>query len=287
MSKIAIVADSGCDFTPVRAEGIGFSVVPLNVTFEDGQCYRDGVDITGELFFRKLEQSKHLPKTSQPTPERWMEEFQKYADYDDIICITVSAKVSGSINGAELARSLLREDGFKPNIHLIDSQTASAAEGFFAVEAAEMVKAGKSVDEILNRLTYLQDHLGVYFIFDNLEYLRKGGRIGNASAMAGKLMGIKPILTFYEGLPKNVDKVRGMQNGLKTLVDGFLKNSADLHKVTIISSCAPERVKTIRTMLQTHISDIRTTEVEIGAVIGTYVGPGGISLVYEEKEARY
>ena len=287
MSKIAVIADSGCDYTPERAAEAGFSVVPLNVTFEDGQCYRDGVDINGETFFQKLEASKELPKTSQPTPERWMEEFEKYADYDDIIVICVSAKSSGSLNGAAMARRLLREDGFKPHIHLIDSMTASAAEGFFAAEAADMVKRGCSVQEILHRMTYLQNHYAVYFIFDSLEYLRKGGRIGNASAIAGKLMGIKPLLTFFEGEPKNVDKARGMQAGYKKLVDGFLKNAADLHKVTIISSCAPERVEIIRTMLQTHISDIQTTEIEIGAVIGTYVGPGGIALAYEEKEARF
>ena len=100
-------------------------------------------------------------------------------------------------------------------------------------------------------------------------------------------MGIKPLLTVWEGEATNVDKVRGMQAGIRKLVDGFLENAVDLHHVTVISSCAPDRVKTISHMLQTHISNIEITTVEIGAVIGTYVGPGGIALVYEEKEARW
>jgi len=165
--------------------------------------------------------------------------------------------------------------------------TASGAVAGFALEAVRMVREGCRAQEILNRLLYLQNHLAVYFIFDSLEYLRKGGRIGKATALAGKVMGIKPLLTFFEGEPKNVDKVRGVQAGCKKLVEGFLQRAADLHHVMVISSCAPERVEMITRMLQTHISDIAITYVEIGAVIGTYVGPGGIALVYEEKEARW
>ncbi len=288
MSKIAIIADSSCDFTPERAEKAGFSVVPLQVTFEDGTVYRDGVDLTSEEFFQKLAASKQLPKTSQPTIETWMDAMRRHADYDDIIVITVSGKVSGSLSGASMARRMLREEEqFQPNIHLVDSMTASGAVAGFALEAVRMVREGCQAQEILNRMMYLQNHLAVYFIFDSLEYLRKGGRIGKATALAGKVMGIKPLLTFFEGEPKNVDKVRGVQAGCKKLVDGFLQRAADLHHVIVISSCAPDRVKLITQMLQTHISDIQITYVEIGAVIGTYVGPGGISLVYEEKEARW
>lgn len=288
MSKIAILADSSCDFTPERAQKAGFSVVPLQVTFEDGSVYRDGIDLTSEAFFKKLAASKQLPKTSQPTIETWMDAMKQFADYDDIIVITVSGKVSGSLSGASMARRMLREEEeFRPNIHLIDSMTASGAVAGFALEAVRMVREGCRAQEILNRLLYLQNHLAVYFIFDSLEYLRKGGRIGKATALAGKVMGIKPLLTFFEGEPKNVDKVRGVQAGCKKLVEGFLRHAADLHHVMVISSCAPERVEMITRMLQTHISDIAITYVEIGAVIGTYVGPGGIALVYEEKEARW
>ncbi len=288
MSKIAILADSSCDFTPERAQKAGFSVVPLQVTFEDGSVYRDGIDLTSEEFFKKLAASKQLPKTSQPTIETWMDAMKQFADYDDIIVITVSGKVSGSLSGASMARRMLREEeNFRPNIHLIDSMTASGAVAGFALEAVRMVREGCRAQEILNRLLYLQNHLAVYFIFDSLEYLRKGGRIGKATALAGKVMGIKPLLTFFEGEPKNVDKVRGVQAGCKKLVEGFLQRTADLHHVMVISSCAPERVEMITRMLQTHISDIAITYVEIGAVIGTYVGPGGIALVYEEKEARW
>lgn len=288
MSKIAILADSSCDFTPERAQKAGFSVVPLQVTFEDGSVYRDGIDLTSEEFFKKLAASKQLPKTSQPTIETWMDAMKQFADYDDIIVITVSGKVSGSLSGASMARRMLREEeNFRPNIHLIDSMTASGAVAGFALEAVRMVREGCRAQEILNRLLYLQNHLAVYFIFDSLEYLRKGGRIGKATALAGKVMGIKPLLTFFEGEPKNVDKVRGVQAGCKKLVEGFLQRTADLHHVMVISSCAQERVEMITRMLQTHISDIAITYVEIGAVIGTYVGPGGIALVYEEKEARW
>lgn len=286
MSNIAVIADSSCDYTPERAQQAGFSVIPLLVRFEDGSVYRDGVDLTGEQFFAKLAASKQLPKTSQPSPEAWMEMFRRHADCDDIICITISSGLSGTINGAAMARRMMREEGFRPHIHLVDSKTASAGVALFALEAVRMVRAGKSVQEILLRMAYLQSHMGVYFIFDSLEYLRKGGRIGNVTMLAGKLMGIKPLMALRGGVPQNVDKVRGMQAGYNKLVDHFLSHAADLHRVTVISSCAPERVKHISEMLQRHICDIEITSVEIGAVIGTYVGPGGIALAYEEKDAE-
>lgn len=287
MSKIAVIADSSCDYTPERAKKAGFSIVPLNVTFEDGTVYRDGIDITREEFFNKLVAGKQLPKTSQPTLDAWMQAFHEHEDCDDIIVITISSKLSGTINGAGMARKMIREEGFQPHIHLVDSMTASAAMAEFALEAVRMAKAGKSVQEILNRMMYLRNHQAIYFIIDSLDYLLKGGRIGKVTALAGKVMGIKPVLTVLEGEAKNVDKVRGMKAGLNKLVDRFLERAVDLHHVTVLSSCAPDRVKMISHMLQSHISDIKITNVEIGAVIGTYIGPGGISLVYEEKEALW
>ena len=100
-----------------------------------------------------------------------------------------------------------------------------------------MAKEGKSAQEILTRLLYLQNHLAIYFIIDSLEYLRRGGRIGKVTALAGKLMGIKPVLSVLEGEATNVNKVRGMQTGLNKLVDGFLTHAVDLHRVIVISSC--------------------------------------------------
>lgn len=287
MGKTAIITDSSCDYTPARAAQAGFSVVPLGVTFEDGSTYRDGVDLSSEQFFQKLAASKTLPRTSQPSLDDWMEAFRRHEDCDDIICITISSKLSGSITGAFLARRVLREEGFRPHIHLVDSLNASAAVALFAVEAARMAQEGRGVQEILLRLNDMQSRVGVYFIIDSLEYLRKGGRIGSVTMLAGKLMGIKPVLTLRRGEAAGIDKARGVQAGCKKLVDHFLTHAADLHRVTVISSCAPERVKTISLMLQRHISDIEITPVEIGAAIGTYIGPGGIALAYEEKQARW
>lgn len=287
MSKIAVIADSSCDYSPERAKEEGFAVIPLNVTFEDGTVYRDGIDLTGEEFFEKLAASHQLPKTSQPSPDTWVQLLRQYADCDDIICITISSKLSGTINGAATARRMLREEGFRPHIHLVDSKEASAPVAEFAREAVRMVNEGKSAQEILTRMSYMETHMAIYFVIDSLEYLRKGGRIGNVTMLAGKLMGIKPLMTVIDGVAVTADKVRGMQAACRKLVDHFLRHAVDLHHVTVVSSCAPERVEQISRMLQTHVSDIEITEVTIGPVIGTYIGPGGIALVYEEKEARW
>lgn len=287
MSKIAVLTDSSCDFKPEQAEKAGFSVVPLTVTFEDGTVMRDGIDLTSEEFFERLKSSKTLPKTSQPSPDTFIQYFEKFADYDDIIYIAISSKLSGSINAAANAGRILAEDGFKPRLHIVDSMSASAGSGVLALEAIEMIEKGMEADEIATRLDILAQKLGVYFVLDTLEYLRKGGRIGNISSLVGGMLGIKPMLTTIDGLPINIDKTRGFQQACNKLIDKFLYNAEDIEKVIIVAANAPDRALKMRAMLTHHVATIKCRIIEVGSVMGTYTGPGGIGLMFIEKDIRW
>lgn len=288
MSKIAILADSSCDFTPERAQKAGFSVVPLQVTFEDGSVYRDGIDLTSEEFFKKLAASKQLPKTSQPTIETWMDAMKQFADYDDIIVITVSGKVSGSLSGASMARRMLREEEeFQPNIHLIDSMTASGA------VAASRWKLCAWCARAVGHRRFSTVCCICRIIWRCILFLTAWNICAKAAALErqpllrARSWALSRCSHFLRESRRMWTRCAVYRPAAKSSSRDFCQRAADLHHVMVISSCAPERVEMITRMLQTHISDIAITYVEIGAVIGTYVGPGGIALVYEEKEARW
>ncbi len=287
MPKIAVLADSSCDFTPAQAKAAGFDVVPLSITFEDGTVVRDGVDIDSATFFDRMEQSKKLPKTSQPSPDTFMEYFQKYADYTDIIYVSVGSRFSGSINAAANAARILEDEGFAPRVHLVDSLNASASSALLAIEAVRMAEEGHTAGEIVARLIDMREKIGIYFIPDSLEYLRKGGRIGRASAAVGGMLGIKPLLTVYNSEAASIDKVRGMQQACKKMMDRFLYNAKDVEHVVILHARAEDRALKLRAALTHSVATIDCRIVELGAVMGTYIGPGSIGLVFEEKEARW
>ena len=284
MNKIAVITDSSCDFTPERAKKAGFSVVPLNVTFEDGTVYRDGVDLTSEEFFKKLAASRQLPKTSQPTLEAWMDAFRQYEDYDDIIVITVSSKLSGTINGAGMARRMIREEGFRPHIHLVDSQTASAAVAAFALEAVRMVKEGKNAQEILTRLLYLQNHLAIYFIIDSLEYLRKGGRIGLVEGVVGSLLQIKPVIFVNDdGVYQTLTKARGFGNALNTMCDEFFRRYEGRRvRIAIVHGAAYDEAVKLRDRFVAKLDVASSFISPVSPALAIHTGPGLLGAIVQK-----
>lgn len=211
-SEIVVISDTSCDYSADQAEAAGFSMVPLTVTFGD-ETLLDGLELTPSQFYKRLAKMNGLPKTSQPSPDAFMRVFEKFSAAKHIICVTVTGVSSGTVRSAQLAADLLREKGFQPEIHVVDSCNASAAVGLLAETACGMVRDGCGIDEILARLHEMQHTTALYFLLDTLEYVRKGGRIGNISAVFGQLLGIKPLLTFLEGCADRCSQVPGLQAG--------------------------------------------------------------------------
>lgn len=286
MAKIQVIADSSCDFTPEEAAQAGFSLVPLTVAFDDKK-YIDGVELDSAHFFELLQNAKNLPKTSQPSPDAFMKEFLKFADCDAIICVCVTGKSSGTVNSAAMAQKLLEEEGFAPKIYIVDSMNASCAIALMAKTAASMAKEGKTAEEIMDRLQQMQKRLSIYFILDTLEFVRRGGRIGNISAIVGTILNIKPVLTFFKGSPTNIDKCRGFIQAKDKLVKRFLENALTLEEITIIHAAAFDRASALAEELKQKIAGIQVEIHEVGAVMGTYTGPGGIAIAFEEKHPRW
>lgn len=287
LGNIEIFADSSCDFPREYAESQHISLIPLSVSFGDAQ-YTDGIDIDTPTFFKLLKENPHiLPKTSSPSPDSFIQAFKNAAsDCEDIICFTLTSKASGTFNSASIAKNILDADlSFKPRITIFDTLNASIAIGLIASTAAHMAVMGMTVDIILKRVTEMRERTALYFVLDTLEYVRKGGRIGAIKAVLGSLLNIKPILTFLNGTPIDVNKCRGIADAQEKLIKLFFEKSVNLNEVSIIHASSIDRAKKLAADLEKKIANIKVKIFEVGAVMGVYTGAGGIGLAFEEKGA--
>ena len=286
MSNIVVITDSSCDYSPEQAAAAGFSMVPLTVYFGEEQ-FLEGLELTPSQFYKRLAKMAGLPKTSQPSPEMFMSVFRKYAQAEHILCITISSGLSGTAGSAALAVAMLKEQGFAPEIHVIDSYNGCAATGLIAETAARMAAEGAGIDAILARMEEMKRTTGIYFVPATLEYLRRGGRIGNVRAAVGSLLGIRPLLTVINGLPVDIAKCRGMAQIKQKLIRKFLETAKNLQEVIVVHTDAPAFAAELAQDLRNTIKGICIHTHAVGSVIGTHIGAGAVGLVFEEKAPRW
>ncbi|MDI3534547.1 MAG: fatty acid kinase fatty acid binding subunit [Thermosediminibacterales bacterium] len=279
MKKIGIVTDSTADLPRNLIEHYGINVVALKVFFGQEE-FKDGFDLTSQEFYEKLKTSPHHPRTSQPSPAEFKQVYQKLLkDYETIISTHLSSKLSGTYQSAKLASEMLGND-----IVVIDSKQASMVLGLMVLEAARAVEEGLARNEVLKSVKEIADKIKVYFAVDTLEYLEKGGRIGRASAFLGNLLNIKPVLTLVDGEVSPVEKVRGSKKVLKKLIEKMessIKPTSKI-KVSVIHAADPETAEVLVQEINKRFNVEELILAELGAVIGTYVGPGTIGITFYE-----
>jgi len=216
-----------------------------------------------------------------------MKAFRDAGECDDIICITMTSQSSGTYASALLAQGLLREEGFLPRIHIVDSLNVSHATGILAKRAAQMASDNIPADEIVAVLREMVPRSSIYFVLETLEYVRRGGRIGAIKATIGSLLRIKPILTFIRGIPTDVDKIRGMEQAKQWLFNKFSAVAETYDEVTVIHADSYEDAKSFSKMLEARYQKIRVNIQEIGAVLAVYAGPKAIGLSFLEKSPKW
>ena len=204
---IRILTDSASDILPAEAEQLGVTVIPLNVTLEDGSILRDGIDMTPTEYYAHLASCRKLPTTSQPSPEL----FEKFyleaaAAGDEVLGIFLSHELSGTWQCAKLAADLANVD----NVLFVDSATVCLGESLLVRLAVQLRDAGKTLVQIATDLEHAKEHLHLVAAIDDLKYLRKGGRLPAAVAVAGGMLGIKPLITIKDGKVAMAGKARGL-----------------------------------------------------------------------------
>jgi fatty acid kinase fatty acid binding subunit len=272
----AIVLDSTADFPEASERFANWRVVPLYVLFGD-ESYRDYVELAPAEFYARLRTSEQLPTTSQPTPGDFLATYEELAAYDRIYSLHISSTLSGTYQSATTAAA---EIGDK--VRTVDSESASAAIAMLGLAIQERLERGSTDEEVEALIARYREQAHLIFTVDTLEFLRRGGRLGRASAWAGQLLHVKPILTIErEVVP--LKRVRGNQKAMQEFVSAFTSTTHDTPtlKVGIAHADAPERARALEKMVH---AERPQAEIEVvttlGAVVGTHAGPGTVGFFW-------
>lgn len=282
MNKIKIFADSACDLDTSYLDELGVTMIPLTVHF-DNEAFRDRVDITTTEFYDKLKKYNGFPKSSQINPGVFSEEFNKELEKGHhIIYISFSSKLSGTYQSACIAKGMLNEND---RLDIVDSKAASVGYGLMVREAALMVKAGKSREEILARVEFLIGKMEHVFAVGHLDMLKRGGRISTAQAFVGTLLNVKPILQFDDGAIVPYDKVRGEKAVIKKLID-TMRERGDIENQPVIGLNYSESDRLCLELRDEIIKNFGQKEFvisEIGAAIGVHVGGDTVAVFFLKR----
>jgi len=271
---IAIVADSTCDLTAVEAGDLGVVLVPLHVEFR-GKTYLDGIDITTEDILAGIAAGADLPSTSQVTPDAFLEAFQKTADLgaERVLCLTLSSELSGTYASACRAA-----DGAPVPVSVFDTRATTAGHGDVVRKAAQLRNEGADLPTILKRLEPIRDTLKALFAVTSLEHLRRGGRIGRASALLGGLLRVTPILTHEGAGAVPVTTVRGKAAAIREIVrhvQAFVKQHAGTLTLTFMHVQNPGSAERLaRALRDSGLAFAGGAVRAIGTSVATHVGPG-------------
>jgi fatty acid kinase fatty acid binding subunit len=279
-ANTAIVLDSTSDFVDARERHANMRVVPLYVLF-DGQPLRDHVDIGPAEFYERLADAKTLPTTSQPTPADFLAAYEELtgAGFERIWSLHLSSKLSGTFESAQRAAEQLGGDV----VRLVDSGSASLAVALLAEAVDRRLEQGTTDEEIEALVARFGDNVHVIFTCATLEYLKRGGRIGKAQALAGSLLNVKPILALREGVVEPIGRVRGRQKALEEFARLFTEQSEDRVglRVAIAHANAPEWVDVLTDLVANRRPKATIDLVEqLGAVVGTHAGPGAVGFFW-------
>ena len=267
---VKIITDSVADLSPQIVAEIGISVVPLRVRFGD-EVYRDGIDLTPDQFYGKLKTSKVFPNTSVPSPADFVQVYDKLAEEtDEILAILVSARLSATY---EVARQSVEKMKRKCRVELLDSETATMAEGFIVMTAAKAAKGGASLDEVIKVARKAIPRVDFRAAFDTLDYLRKGGRIGRAQAFLGSMLKINPIIALKDGVVEPAGRTRSRAKAIDLLYD-FAAGYARIEEMAVENTACPDEAEALLERLGAIFPKERIHRSRMTPVIGTHTGPG-------------
>lgn len=280
---IKLMVDSAADIGKQEAAKLGVIMVPMIISFGT-EDYFDGVNLSPTEFYEKLIENDTLPKTSQITPFRFEEEFEKHTrNGDELIVITISSKLSGTYEGAKQTA-----EKFAGKVYVVDSLNAAIGERLLCEYALRLIEENKTAPEIVDELNKVKTKINLMAVLGTLTYLKKGGRISSAVAFAGELLSIKPVVAVVDGEVKLVGKALGSKKGnnlLNKLVQEKGGIDFSMPYGTIWSgldkTTHDKYVKDSAHLWAEHTDDVPAHI--LGATIGTHIGPGAVGVAFFEK----
>ena len=287
-----IISDGGCDFSREEHEKHNVKVVPFYL-FLDEQVLKEGVDINKEEYFSRLMTDKKLfPKILPPGRQDYIDVIKPYLEAgQDIIVLTMSSKLSGAFNSATLAANTLKKDFPDRKIMVVNSLNCAVGQGLVLRELTRMRDNGYSIAEAARLAGKVAETTRMYFTLDSLEYLKRGGRVGAASALFGGIIGMHPVLHIEKGKIKQLDSIRGKRKVLWLMQEALvnvLKDEVPYVNIGIGHILSLGDAAAMRAVAEKKL-DLKTSIPinEMGITIGTHAGPGALAVAYCRKYSTF
>jgi DegV family protein with EDD domain len=268
-----LVTDCAADLPPQEVAELGIVVAPLFIQFPEGEISSD--DISPDDFYNRLEAMQPaIPSTAQPSPEIFAGIYRRLAEsHQEILSIHISSGLSGTLNSARLGAA----QAGQTMVHLFDSMTLSGGERFQVLAAAKSMRLGWSMEAIIERLTKLREQSEVIYTLDTLEYLRRGGRIGRVQALAGALLGLKPVIRVdpADGKYSTAGKERTIRKSLESIAEGLAKKYADRPVwASVLHGRFADQAEVLAGLLRKRLNPAKLEILRISPVLGVHTGPG-------------
>lgn len=280
--KIVVITDSSA-YLPGEVMGeLPIAVIPLWLMWDE-ESYQDGIDIHPSEFYQRLEKSKTLPTSSQPSAQEFGVFFKKVTqDADAIVNVLVSAQISGTIASAQSAMA----EHPDMDIRLVDSNSSAMGLGLCVLAAGRAAAEGKSVDEVVAAATEMSQKVYTLFVVDTLEYLFKGGRISGGKHLLGTALNIKPILHFEDGKIKPHSQARTKRKALAQLLE-IVEERLDgkqMYEAAIMDVNTPDEGDAVAEMVRERFAPSMLHRSGVSPVVGTHVGPGTVGIAFYAED---
>jgi len=271
---IKIVTDSTADLPAQLVQELGITVVPLYVRFGE-EVYRERVDITEDEFYQRLLRDPVHPSTIQPTPQDFVDVYQKLSsEADGIVSIHISGKLSGTCNSALQGKKMI-EKGCP--IEVVDSQSITMGLGLIDIVAATAAKAGEGLQQVVEEAKQAIPNTRVLGLLDTLKYLLLGGRIGKAKALLGSILNVKPMIALKDGEVVPAGQARTRTKGIQRLFD-FVKDTSNIQDLAILHSTTPDEAQTLAERVDPIFTKERIKFARLGTTLGVHGGPGFLAV---------
>ncbi len=275
---VKIVTESTADIPAEMARELNIAIVPSYVVF-DTETYLDGVNLTRDQFYRKLEETHTIPTTATPPPAHYREVYERVAqETDEIVSIHLAARLSGLHDVAAVAA----QDVPEARIVLVDSEQVSMGYGWLAIAAAEAAQRGETVKEIVRLVEGMRSRSRVLAALDTLEFIYRGGRVSWVQAMVGTVLRIKPLIEVYGAEVHLLERVRSRARAMERLVE-HVEALGPLERAIVLHANAPERAAEVADRVQEFTPEWKPLITQAGVTIASHAGPGAVGLACVTK----
>lgn len=290
MSQFKIICDSACDLPKETIKDNDIDIVSFYVTFDDHTYYKEHERTSQEFYQQLVDNPSVYPKTSMPTVDDYQAIFEKYAALNmPIICVCISSKISGSYNGACLARETCLEKYKDAKIAVIDSYLLTGVEGMLANELIKMNQDNVSFDEAIKKIEEIKHTGRAYFTIGSLDYLSQGGRIGKLKSAIGSVLRVKPIIVFKHGEVNFAGIALTRNKALTKIIDSvkahFKKNNYNYEDFIfrVGHGYSLEEAQNYASRVQKEFNLPSMSYFQIGATVAVHTGPYPIGIAFIKK----